>query len=61
MWQNTLNGVLGLIVILIGFLGLSSVALTWTLAITGLVIAILGFWGSSSQLSSYDKREHLTR
>lgn len=49
MWQQWLNGVLGLWVIVVPFLGLSATANTWTLAITGIVVAILGFWGASEQ------------
>ncbi len=48
MWQQWINGILGLWVILLAFLGLTGSALTWTLAITGIVVAILGFWGATN-------------
>ena len=47
MWQQWVNGVLGLWVLLVPFLGLTDAQNTWTFASTGLVIAILGFWGAS--------------
>jgi hypothetical protein len=56
MWRNTLNGVLGLAIILIAFLGLSGPALMWTLAISGILIAIVGFSGSMYG-SSYDQEQ----
>lgn len=47
MWQQWINGILGLWVIVVPFLGLTDVQLSWTLSISGLAIAILGFWGAA--------------
>jgi hypothetical protein len=58
MWQQWINGILGLFVLVLAFIGLSGTTLTWTLAITGAVVAILGFWGASAHDSSM---EHRTR
>lgn len=46
MWQQWVNGILGLWVLIVPFLGLTGQAYVWTLAVTGIVIAVLGFWGA---------------
>lgn len=46
MWHHWLNGILGLWVIALSFLGLDGAALTWTLTLTGIVIAVVGFSGA---------------
>jgi len=46
MWQQWVNGILGLWVIVVAFLGFTGSTLLWTLVITGVVVAILGFWGA---------------
>lgn len=47
MWQQWINGLAGLWLILVPFLGFSTdQSLTWTLVITGAMVAILGFWGA---------------
>ncbi|HVW66669.1 MAG TPA: SPW repeat protein [Candidatus Peribacteraceae bacterium] len=46
MWQQWVNGILGLWVLITPFLGLTGQAYIWTLVITGIVIAVLGFWGA---------------
>ena len=46
MWQQWINGILGLWLIVVPFLGLFGATFTWTLMITGAVVAILGFWGA---------------
>lgn len=51
MWQQWINGILGLWVILVPFLGLTTSALMWTLVVTGVVIAVLGFWGAAEAQS----------
>ena len=48
MWQNWVNGILGLWVILMAFLGFSASMSRILLIIFGLVIAVLGFWAASS-------------
>jgi hypothetical protein len=45
MWQDWVNGILGLWVILLPFIGMTDMT---TLVITGIVIAVLGFWAASS-------------
>lgn len=45
MWQDWVNGILGLWVILIPFVGADSMT---TLVITGIIIAVLGFWAAAS-------------
>ena len=45
MWQDWVNGILGLWVILLPFIGLGGDVTT--LVITGIVIAVLGFWAAS--------------
>jgi VIT1/CCC1 family predicted Fe2+/Mn2+ transporter len=49
MWQHWTNGILGLVVLVVPFLGIAGSALTWTLVIVGLLIAIFGFWGASEK------------
>ncbi len=44
MWQNWLNGILGLWVVLIPFLNFSLAWQRTVLIFSGIVIAILGFW-----------------
>ncbi len=46
MWQQWLNGLLGLWVILLPFLGLTGETAVWTFVVSGMLIAILGFWGA---------------
>ena len=48
MWQNWVNGILGLWLILMGFLGLPASFSRVLLIITGIIVAILGFWAGSS-------------
>jgi hypothetical protein len=48
MWQDWLNGILGIWVLVIPFIGVSGSSLTTTLVVTGVVIAILGFWAAAS-------------
>ncbi len=47
MWKNWVNGLLGLWVLVIPFLGIADSTLTTTLVITGIIIAVLGFWSAS--------------
>lgn len=48
MWQDWLNGILGIWVLVIPFIGVSGSSLTTTLVVTGVIIAILGFWAAAS-------------
>lgn len=45
MWQNWLNALLGLWVIVVPFLGISGSTLMWTLVITGVAVAVFALWG----------------
>jgi hypothetical protein len=49
MWQDWVNGIVGLWVIVVPFLGLTGTSLMWTLVVTGVVVAILGFWSGAQQ------------
>lgn len=51
MWQNWLNGVLGLWVIVSQFIGLAADTMQIVLVITGAVVAILGFWSAAGSKS----------
>jgi len=46
MWQNWLNGILGLWILISPFFGLSESAMTTNLVIVGIVVAVLGFWSA---------------
>lgn len=46
MWQDWINGVLGVAVIVVAFLDLTGNTLAWTLGALGAVIALIGFWGA---------------
>lgn len=59
MWQDYVNAVLGLAVLVVAFLGLSGATLMWTLGILGALILILGLWGASAISSSSEfKHSH---
>jgi VIT1/CCC1 family predicted Fe2+/Mn2+ transporter len=49
MWQQWVNVVVGLAVIVVAFLGLAGATLMWTLIVAGAVVAILGLWGAMSE------------
>ncbi len=46
MWQDWINGVLGVAIIVVAFLDLTGNTLVWTLGLLGAGIAIIGFWGA---------------
>lgn len=46
MWQQWINGILGLWLIVLPFLVAAGTGVTWTLVITGVAVALLGFWGA---------------
>jgi hypothetical protein len=48
MWQDWTDAVLGLIVLVVAFLGLTGTTLTWTLAIAGLAIIAVSLSGAAS-------------
>ena len=59
MWQNFVNAILGLWLILSSFLGMSANALTTNLVIVGIVVAVLGFWGAYDTRSEQDAQRHM--
>jgi hypothetical protein len=58
MWQNWINAILGLWIILSTFLGMSASAMMTNLIIVGIAIAILGFWGAYETRAS-DSHKHI--
>lgn len=52
MWQQWVNAILGLWVILGSYLYIPSGGGRAVLIVTGLVVAILGFWGAASEPST---------
>lgn len=61
MWQQWVNGVLGLWLILSAFIGFTPSAMTTNLVIVGIVVAILGFWGATvtNQAMRRDEKTHM--
>lgn len=59
MWQNWINAILGLWIILSSFLGMSVSAMTTNLVIVGIVIAALGFWGAYDTREGQDSQRHM--
>jgi hypothetical protein len=49
MWQDWVNGILGLVVLVVAFMGLTGSSLMWTLAVIGVIIAVVGFWGAGAK------------
>lgn len=49
MLNQWVSGILGLAVVVVPFLTLSQMTLTWTLVALGLAIAASGFWGMLSE------------
>lgn len=48
-WQNWVNGVLGLWIILMPFLGFGPGLQRMLMIISGIVIAVLAFWSASTK------------
>lgn len=59
MWQQWLNGLLGLWLIALPFLSGLGTGVTWTLVITGVAVALLGFWGAIEH-RGMERRYHRT-
>ncbi len=51
MWKQWVNGVLGIWIVLLPYLGFTSDIHTWLMVITGIVIAVLAFWSASESKS----------
>ena len=56
MWQQWVNGILGLWVIVASYMYLSSGTARTVMLITGIIVAILGFWGGA--VSPTEGRTH---
>lgn len=48
MWQEYVNAVLGLAIIVVAFLGLTGATLSWTLGILGAAILVLALWSAGT-------------
>jgi hypothetical protein len=55
MYKNWINGILGLVVVGVSFMNVSSTTLTWTLVVVGAIIALNSLWGA---VTSQDDRSH---
>ena len=58
MWHQWLTGILGLGIVVIALLGLSGLALTWTLIVTGFIIAALGFAAAGATEERIEEMRH---
>ena len=47
MWKQWVNGVLGIWIVLLPYLGFTVGTNTWLMVATGIVIAVLAFWSAS--------------
>lgn len=59
VWQQWLNALLGLWVIVIPFTGMVGNAMTQTLVVTGVVIAGLALWGAVVNTAQTDEHRRL--
>jgi hypothetical protein len=57
MWKSWLNGILGLVIIVAAFMGLTGATLTWTLVVLGVLVAILSFWSAVADGDSNSMRQ----
>lgn len=48
MYRHWINAILGLVVLAVAFMDLSSSTITWTLAISGVIIVGNSFWGATA-------------
>lgn len=60
MWKQWINAILGLAVIVVPFLGLSAMALAWTLAIMGAVVLVLSLW-TTGEVSNQEYDQVVTQ
>lgn len=54
MWRQWVNAILGLLVLAVPFLGLTTAAFTWTLAIAGVIIVVLAVWSVAEANAMFD-------
>lgn len=59
MWQQWVTAVLGLVAVIVPFISLSSVVLTWTLVVGGIAIAVLSVWTAIREQSPEYHQESL--
>jgi len=59
MWQQWVTAVLGLAAIVLPFLALSTMALTWTLIVGGVIIVGLSVWTAMREQSPEYHQETL--
>jgi uncharacterized membrane protein YidH (DUF202 family) len=59
MWQNWVNAILGLWILLSSFLGMSVNGMMTNLVIVGIVIAALGFWGAYDTSHQMESQRHM--
>lgn len=55
MWQQWVNGVLALWIILSPFMGFEAATLQWNLVIVGAVMAVLAFWGAMERTQAQSR------
>lgn len=61
MWKQWVNAILGLLVLAVPFLGLTTAAFTWTLAIAGVIVAVLSVWSVAEASSATDSERSYAR
>lgn len=49
MWQKWALALLGLVVVAVPFMGLSSAAMMWSLAVAGVAVIALSLWSLSTE------------
>jgi len=57
MWQQWVNVVLGIWIIVVPFLGMAASTLAWALVVTGVVVAALALWGALYEQSGIHQKE----
>lgn len=55
MWQQWVNGILGLWLIVSAFINFAPQTAAWNIGISGAIIAILAFWGASQNPMSANR------
>lgn len=58
MWQHWVNFILGLWIVLSGYVGLSVAGMVTNVTLVGAVIAILGIWGALAEQSYHQTHSH---
>ncbi len=58
MWQEWIDGILGLWVLISPFLGFTTDQMTTNLVIVGIVMAVSGFWGAAQYRQEEQMHQH---